>query len=198
MAGPVEHPIVSARVLPPDAFRVCENQQPGLIGRQGIAVDGERLTLTGWDQVRGGDQDLAFAISRVVADQLPAAAGTFRRFQRRIHGAGSGGQPLNRHRLWLEFVRAEDPLDRQPGGIFLLSSDQPRGWDRNRENRNHAKQTDHQISSGSQGTGFSHSTTTAGSPRTSIRGWIPRPGASEADIRPSTRRGAPTAVLTVT
>ena len=43
-----------------------------------------------------------------------------------------------------------------------------------------------------------HATTTAGLPSTSIRGSIPRPGASGADIRPSTRRGAPWAVLTVT
>ena len=41
-------------------------------------------------------------------------------------------------------------------------------------------------------------TTTTGSPSTSIRGLIPNPGARGAAIRPSTRRGAPSAVLTVT
>ena len=41
-AGAVEHPVVAARVVSPDAFGVRENQQPRPIGRQCITFDGER------------------------------------------------------------------------------------------------------------------------------------------------------------
>ena len=41
-------------------------------------------------------------------------------------------------------------------------------------------------------------TTTSGCPSTSIRGWIPKPGAVDAAMRPLIRCGAPVAVLTVT
>ena len=45
---------------------------------------------------------------------------------------------------------------------------------------------------------LSYSTTTTGAPSTSIFGAMPRPGAAFADMKPSTRRGAPSAVGTVT
>ena len=43
-----------------------------------------------------------------------------------------------------------------------------------------------------------YSTTTTRLPSTSSFGWMPRPGDFEAAMRPFTRCGAPTAVLTVT
>ena len=44
----------------------------------------------------------------------------------------------------------------------------------------------------------SYSTTSTGFPSTSIFGVMPRPGAALADMKPSTRCGAPSAVETVT
>jgi hypothetical protein len=43
-----------------------------------------------------------------------------------------------------------------------------------------------------------HATSTTRFPRTSLFGWMPNPGDFEAAMRPFTRWGAPSAVLTVT
>ncbi len=68
----IEHPVVAARVLPPDPGGVREDQQAPAIGRPGVVGDVERCRLARGHEPGARDEHRARAGRRVVAHQVGA------------------------------------------------------------------------------------------------------------------------------
>ena len=122
VAGAVEHPVVAAGVGPPDALGVGED-------RAG-AID-PRRTHNRRDQAasssRRHESSAAETRTSVAAvlgswrDDVSAAGGIARRLERRVAGCRRSQRTADV--LGLEFMCAEDSLDRQPGGLFVFCGD---------------------------------------------------------------------------
>ena len=99
--GAVEHPVVAARLVAPDALRVREQQQLAGVRRPGVIGDAHAV------QLRGRDQHRACAGGGVVAHDVGAARGA-------LHGrvGGAAIDPAGRaEALGHELVRREEPLE---------------------------------------------------------------------------------------
>ena len=85
----VEQPVIAARVLPPDALRIGEQEQLLRVGRPGVAFDPQGLRPPGRDQVRGRHPNLAPARRRIVMHDVLCAFCVRGGFQDRVAGTSS-------------------------------------------------------------------------------------------------------------
>ncbi len=118
-------PEVAARVLAPDAFRVCEDDEHLAVRRPGVVLDVQRPGGGGRDEPGGGNQNRAPTGFSAVENEVAAAFRLRAGLERRVGFAVA--HPAGRaEALGGEFATGEDPLDGQDGvegflrhGLFL-------------------------------------------------------------------------------
>ncbi len=107
-------PEVAPGVLPPDPFRVGEDDQDSAVGRPGVILDRERLGRARRYELVRGDEDAALPRSGRVEDEVAGALGRFARLERRI-GLPVAHPPGRAEALGRELPAGEDALDGQVG-----------------------------------------------------------------------------------